>query len=255
MEMKNKIFLFIMLTIASCICGNAQEASNANLNASASLKRTLDYARGHQTFKNIVFKNHEKEFVRLVQEGQNPKVLFIGCSDSRVIPELISSAKPGDLFVIRTAGNFVSNYDPNIAWDGVAASIQYAVEILGIKDIVVCGHSHCGAIQGLFSDQSTKLPQLISKWLKFGEPAKNMALLTADPNISKETLYSTTGQISVIYQLENLLTYPFIKNLVDDQKVFLHGWYFTIETGELKYYDPSSLEFFPLTSLLDKKAA
>lgn len=206
------------------------------------IDQILNFARGHQEFRDLYFKQNEEEFIRLVREGQSPQTLFIGCSDSRIVPDLLLGTRPGDLFVIRTAGNFVPPYDFNHI-DGTAATLQYAVEVLNVKHIVVCGHSHCGAIQGLFEKIDPNKLGLLKEWIKFGEPAKRMALLTIKQSIPKEKLFEVTEQLSVIFQLENLMTYPFIKQRVKDQIIDLHGWYYTIETGEVEYYDPDTYHF------------
>lgn len=206
------------------------------------LSRTLTYAKGHQAFKDVYFKLHEKEFINLVKHGQKPKALFIGCSDSRVDPSLITGLGPGDLFVIRTAGNFVPFLDEKLSWDGVAASLEYAVNVLGVKDIIVCGHSHCGAIKGLFMDLSDPKFTILKKWLKFGQEAKELTEKNCEEE-SKEECYAATEELSVVYQLEHLLSYPFVKKGVESNSLFLHGWYFRIETGEIYYYDPQKVEF------------
>ena len=249
--MKNFIFNriwtygFFALTIFTNL------AAQDNSTYSSVTQRTIEYARGHQEFKNLFFKEHEKEFVRLVEQGQFPKTLFIGCSDSRVIPELISAARPGDLFVIRTAGNFVPYNDPTILWDGVAASIQYAVEVLGVSDVIVCGHSHCGAIQGLFKDIQLKT---LAQWLRFGHEAKRVTLQTLGKDASDEMKYNVAEHVSVISQLDHLLTYPYIKDKVEGQKLYLHGWHFSIETGVIEYFDPVTYKFIPLSGVLEKAA-
>lgn len=209
------------------------------------LDRTLIYAKGHQEFRDLYFKQHEAEFVRLVEEGQSPKTLFIGCSDSRIVPDLILNTRPGDLFVIRTAGNFIPPSDFK-APDGVGATVQYAVEVLNIPHIVVCGHSHCGAIAGLFKSLDPDKLGILQRWLTFGEEAKKTTLLTAKPSTSQEELNSTAEKISVIYQLEHLMSYPFIKKRVDEGKLDLHGWYYKIETGELWYYQTEQYRFILL---------
>ena len=212
------------------------------------LDQALKIAQGHQEFQDLYYKQHEAEFVRLVKEGQSPKITFVGCSDSRIVPELILNMRPGDLFVVRTAGNFVPPAHFQ-APDGVAASIQYAVEHLNIPHLVVCGHSHCGAIQGLFQELDPVKYGIVQRWLKFGEEAKRMVLMTAKSNTPKEDLYALTEKISVIYQLEHLMTYPFIKKRVAEGKLELHGWYFKIETGELWYYNTEQYRFTPLTGI------
>lgn len=216
------------------------------------IERSLTYAKSHDLFTKVVFQEHEAEFIRLVKEGQSPKALFISCSDSRVTPEFIASAKPGDLFVVRNAGNFVPVYDTTIAWDGIAASIEYGVKVLGVQDIIVCGHSHCGAIQALFYEPS-KLQNdlgLAYKWLQFGQEAKKTVQTCLGPDVKKEMCYASTERLSVVFQLEHLLTYPFIKKAVEERKLFLHGWHFNIEKGEITYYNPKTSLFVPLKELL-----
>lgn len=238
------------MAMGFCLVLNFSSLSSVeNTTTMTATQRAVEYARGHQEFKNLYFKEHENEFMRLVEKGQAPKTLFIGCSDSRVIPELISASRPGEFFVIRTAGNFVPYNDPGILWDGVAATIQYAVEVLGVVDIIVCGHSHCGAIQGLFKD--IKL-ETLAHWLRFGHEAKRTTLLALGENVSDEMKYSVAERISILFQLDHLLTYPYIKEKVNAQKIFLHGWHFTIETGEIEYYDPATLKFVPLSGMLEK---
>lgn len=236
-----------------------QKASTASLPPSQEvveernlLDHALNLARGHQDFKTLHFKQHEKEFVRLVQEGQSPKTLFIGCSDSRILPDLILGTRPGDLFVIRTAGNFVPPYNEKNC-DGVSASIQYALEVLNVKHIIVCGHSHCGAIQGLFKEIDPTSLGIIKCWLQFGEEAKKMTLEVAKPDLPKEELYSLAEQLSVIYQLEHLMTFPFVKKRLETGQLELHGWYYKIETGEIFYYDPEIYRFKSLSDFLKKR--
>lgn len=215
------------------------------------LIRTLDYVKGHQDFKNLFFKEHEKEFMRLVNEGQAPNTCFISCSDSRVVPELIAQAMPGQFFVIRTAGNFVPTYDQNISWDGVAATIEYAVEVLKVKDIIVCGHSHCGAIQGLFSADIEKNPkyQILSRWLRFGLEAKKITIAALDKNAPASEMYQVAERVSILSQLDHLMTYPFIKKKVEDKEIYLHGWHFSIETGQITFFNPENYRFMPLSEV------
>ncbi len=213
-------------------------------NQGDSLNDILDFAQRHQEFKDLYFRQNEENFATLVRKGQSPKILFIGCSDSRVTPDLILNARPGELFVIRTAGNFVPSYSPGMT-DGVAASIQFAVEKLNVRHIVICGHSHCGAIEGLFQPLNPDQFGLVAKWLRWGEEAKQIVLKLANASTPKEKLYTLTEEISVIYQLEHLMTYPFIKESVQQGKIELHGWYFHIESGSLYYYDFKDYRFKP----------
>lgn len=249
-------FLYACATIACYLTTllSADIQSTTLQNPETIINRSLSYAKSHNLFTNLFFQEHEEEFVRLVKEGQTPKALFISCSDSRVIPEFIASAKPGELFVVRSAGNFVPIYDTTIAWDGIAASIEYGIKALGVQDVIVCGHSHCGAIEALFYDQEllkSQLP-LASKWLQFGEHAKNIAITSLGADAPNSDRYAATERLSVLFQLEHLLSYPFIKKAVEEKKLFLHGWHFTIEKGEITYFNPKTYEFVPLRALLQK---
>jgi len=202
--------------------------------------------RGHYNFQNLNFKQNENRFKQLVHDGQNPKALFIGCSDSRVVPELITGSKPGDLFIVRNIGNFVAPFKPDEDYHATASAIEYAVGVLGISDIIICGHSHCGAINELYN-QVTYSEDIIHtiKWLELGTPAKEQAL-SLFPNVPKEELLRYTEKISVLFQLDNILTYPMVKKRVDEGSLFLHGWYYDIITGVISYYDDESDSFKPL---------
>lgn len=209
---------------------------------------TIKYAQGYQQFRELFYKPNEKEFLRLVEEGQNPRALVISCSDSRTPSDFILGTKPGTVFGIRTAGNFVPQYDVDND-DGVSATIQYAVEVLKVKNIIVCGHSHCGAIKGLFEKLDPIKLGLLKKWLEWGEGAKRMTMLTLSPTATPTEKYRIAERISIIYQLDHLMTYPFIKKKVLAGEIALHGWYFKIETGEIDFYDPQKFTFIPLSSL------
>jgi carbonic anhydrase len=208
--------------------------------------RLKEFEKGHVNFQNVKFKKSEERFKKLVAEGQNPKALFIGCSDSRVMPAMITGSKAGDLFIVRNIGNFVAPFKPDADYHATASAIEYAVSVLGISDIIVCGHSHCGAIGALYK-KIEKTPENIhtTKWLELGKEAKKMAMLTCHEK-SKEELLRYTEKISVIFQLDNLLTYPAVKKGVDEGTIFLHGWHYHIEDGEIEYYDDENYEFKPL---------
>ena len=211
-----------------------------------------DFAQGNEVFQRAYFKKHESELLDLVDKGQNPKALFIGCSDSRVIPDLIVQSKPGDLFVIRNVGNFVPPYKPDEDYHSTASGIEYAVSVLNVSEIIICGHTHCGACKHLYEPIDD--PSLIhtKKWLDLGERAKSMALLSLGPNAPTEDLLRLTEKMSVITQIDNLLTYPYIKKRLDNEELFIHGWYYDIETGNIDYYDPDTYQFSPLTELADQ---
>lgn len=204
--------------------------------------------KGNKKFKDSKFLKLEGRFNHLVEYGQSPQVLFIGCSDSRVVPDLIVNAKPGDMFILRNIGNFVPPYKNDKDFHGSSAAIEYAVSVLGVKDIIVCGHSHCGACEALYQDLANE-PHLVhvNKWLELGKDAKQEALSLLDIKKNKEELLRTTEKISIKHQLENLLTYPEIKRKVQAKELDLHGWYYKIEDGSIEYYDGEEGKFNCLT--------
>jgi len=205
------------------------------------------FGKGHGNFQKVKFNQNKDRFKKLVDEGQSPKALFIGCSDSRVMPAMITGSNPGDLFIVRNIGNFVAPFNPDNDYHATASAIEYAVSILEVSDIVVCGHTHCGAIAALYKDIK-QTPENIHtiKWLELGSEAKKVATL-AHGNSGKEILHRYTEQISVVYQIDNLLTYPAVKKRVEEGTLYLHGWHYDIENGGIAYYDDEDFEFKPLT--------
>jgi len=207
-----------------------------------------EYAEGNNLFRTY-FKKNQESLLKLVSSGQSPKALFIGCSDSRVIPDLMVQSDPGDLFVIRNVGNFVPPFRPDEDFHATASGIEYATSILKVKEIIICGHTHCGACNALF--QNIEDPSLIhtKKWLELGESAKTSAILSLGANAPKEELLRLTEKLSVIKQIENLLTYPVVKKRFEEGNLNIHGWYYDIETGRIEYYNADSYEFLPLKDL------
>ncbi len=208
-----------------------------------------EYAEGNKLFRTY-FKKNKDSLLNLVKNGQSPKALFIGCSDSRVIPDLMVQSNPGDLFVIRNVGNFVPPYKPDEDFHSTASGIEYAVSILNVKEIIICGHTHCGACAHLYEDIID--PSLIhtKKWLELGETAKKTAILSLGANADKEELLRLTEKLSVIKQIENILTYPNVKKRFENDDLCIHGWYYNIETGSIDYYNAESYEFLPLKELM-----
>jgi carbonic anhydrase len=211
-----------------------------------------DFIKGNELFKKSYFKTNEKELLKLAKKGQNPKALYIGCSDSRVIPDLMTQTGPGDLFVVRNVGNFVAPYSPNIDYHSTASAIEYAVSVLNVEEIIICGHTHCGACKSLYQDIDDEELIHTKKWLELGQQAKSMATLALGANAyksesTKEPLLRLTEKISVVTQIENILTYPSVKKRVDEGKVHIHGWMYDIETGNIEFYDPETCQYLPLS--------
>ena len=209
-----------------------------------------EYAKGNNLFRTY-FKKNQESLLELVKSGQSPKALFIGCSDSRVIPDLIVQSNPGDLFVVRNVGNFVPPFKPDLEYHSTASAIEYAVSVLNVEEIIICGHSHCGACKKLF-DEDVKDESLIhtKKWLELGESAKKSAILSLGIKASKEELLRLTEKLSVMNQIENILTYPEVKKRFEDNTLHIHGWYYDMETGKIEYYNAETYEFLPLKSLI-----
>jgi len=206
-----------------------------------------EFEKGHLAFQQIKFNQSKNRFKKLVEEGQNPKALFIGCSDSRVMPAMITGSKPGDLFIVRNIGNFVAPYNPDADFHATASAIEYAVSILEVSDVIVCGHSHCGAIEALYKNiQETPENIHTIKWLGLGAEARKVASLAYKKD-DKEHIFRYTEKISVVYQLDNLLTYPAVKRRLEEGTLYLHGWHYDIENGEIEYYDDENYEFKPLS--------
>ncbi|SMQ16139.1 carbonic anhydrase [Streptomyces sp. Ag82_O1-12] len=185
------------------------------------MKTLLDRAR---TFRTRV--DFDSVAYRKLAEGQYPEALFITCSDSRVIPAMITGARPGEIFELRNAGNIVPPYGRPGAC-GEAATIEYALEVLGVQDIVVCGHSHCGAMGALKSgDDLSSLPG-VDAWLRLARPELTSVLETApdDPSLPE------VSQGNVVNQLAALRSYPVVRQRLDSGRLRLHGWYYEVDTG------------------------
>jgi len=209
-----------------------------------------EYAKGNQLF-NSYFKKNQESLLNLVKKGQSPKALFIGCSDSRVIPDLMVQSNPGDLFVIRNVGNFVPPYRPDEDFHATASGIEYAVSILKVQEIIICGHTHCGACNHLYEVIEDDSLVHTKKWLELGESAKTSAILSLGADAPKEELLRLTEKLSITKQIENILTYPNVKKQFESGDLHIHGWYYDIETGTIDYYNADSYEFLPLKDLLD----
>ncbi|MFF2809570.1 carbonic anhydrase [Streptomyces sp. NPDC058000] len=182
-----------------------------------------DLAQGVARFQRDVFPAKAELFAHLATH-HTPHTLFISCSDARVVPELITGTEPGDLFVIRTAGNLVPAYTPGA--DGVAASIEYAVATLDVKDIVVCGHSACGAMTALVEGHDLSGAPAVAAWLRHAEASR--ARTTADGDVP------ALVRQNVLAQLANLATHPSVARALAEGKVALHGWVYDIPTGRVE---------------------
>ena len=188
-----------------------------------------------RSFHQDAFPQYRDQFQSLVSQGQHPTTLFIGCSDSRLVPYLLTGAGPGELFLVRNVGAFVPPYDGSYGHHGTAAAIEFAVLNLNVSRIVVCGHSHCGAIKAMYEEVSPEA-QNLQRWLELGREA----VLPVQPG--PEAL-RRTEQRAVVLQLDRLMDYPMVRRRVLDGRITLHGWHYVIEDGEVHVFDVQSGTF------------
>lgn len=200
--------------------------------------------RGLSEFHNKYFCTHQEMFERLSQ-GQTPQILFITCSDSRIDPNLLTQTQPGELFIIRNVGNIIPPFGAINSGEG--AAIEYAIHALGIKDIIICGHSHCGAMKGLL--QLGKLAEempLVYEWLKHHADATRRLVQDNYKEYEGEKLLKVTIEENILTQIQNLETYPVIRSKLRSGGLYLHAWIYEIEAGEVFAYNASLGQFVPI---------
>ena len=188
-------------------------------------------------FHDDYFPAVQGQFQSLMQEGQHPSILFIGCSDSRLVPYLLTGTGPGEVFMVRNVGAFVPPHDGSAGYHGTAAAIEFAVLKLDVARIVVCGHSHCGGIRALYEEATPQATNLAA-WLELGREA------ALPVQVTPEAL-CRTEQRSVVLQLERLMGYPMVRERVEAGRLTLHGWHYVIEDGEVHVFDVRSGCFVP----------
>jgi carbonic anhydrase len=192
---------------------------------------------GLHTFHKSYFRE-EKEFFQRIAKKQSPSVFFVTCADSRVDPNLVTQSRPGELFIVRNMGNIIPPYTEIKDKHSVAAAMEFAVLELKVDDIIICGHSNCGAIQSLHRGVHTltHMPHL-REWLQLAQPImKAVEPLCQDASL--EECLRAAEQANILYQLENIQTYPFVKEALEQGSLHIHGWYYDIGTGEIYSYSP-----------------
>jgi len=195
--------------------------------------------KGIHSFQAGYFASHRQLFEQLSTAGQRPETLFITCSDSRVVPNLITNAPPGELFVIRNAGNIIPS--PQLP-GGTAASIQYAVEVLEVENVIVCGHTQCGAMEAILAPELTKNLDLVSRWLAQAENVKRV-VEERYAHLSPEARLTVAVQENVLAQVENLREFPFVAKRLEAGTLRVSAWVFKLSTGEVFDFDPKLGEF------------
>lgn len=200
-------------------------------------------------FREDAFPRYRVQFQALVDEGQHPTTLFIGCSDSRLVPYLLTGTGPGELFMVRNVGALVPPCcgTADGGHHGTAAAIEFAVLQLKVKRIIVCGHTHCGAIRALYEDLSPEAVNL-GAWLDLARDA------TLPVQSTPEAL-RRTEQRAIALQLERLMDYPMVRRRVDAGELTLHGWHYVIEDGEVNVLDIHTGTFIPASQLPEEEPA
>jgi len=193
--------------------------------------------KGILKFQESYYKK-ERKFFRRLSNRQDPDVLFITCADSRVYPTLVTQSKPGELFIVRNVGNIVPPYGSIQDKNSVAAALEFAVLKLKVTDIIVCGHSNCGAMQALAGDEHnlSTMPHL-RDWLHVASPVKD-AVDRYYAESSGKSRERVLEEVNVLIQLKNIQTYPFVAEALEKGQLFLHGWYYEIVSGKVYIYDP-----------------
>jgi carbonic anhydrase len=200
------------------------------------MKRLIE---GHARFRREEFPKRRKMFEKLAS-GQTPQALFITCADSRVVPEFITQSEPGDLFVSRNPGNIVPPYGQING--GVSAAIEYAVLALDVRNIIVCGHTDCGAMKGVLSPECLGSMPTVQSWLRHAEVARHVVEENYRPQDTAAALQALIEE-NVVAQLDHLRTHPAIAARLASGQLELHGWIYRIATGEITAFDRQSGRF------------
>lgn len=200
--------------------------------------------QGIHEFQRSIF-GPRRSFFEKLAHGQSPETLFITCADSRINPNLITQTQPGDLFIVRNAGNIVSPHNPQSLASAEGAAIEYAVEVLKVKDIIVCGHSHCGAMKAVLDPSQASALPTVAAWLGHAEATRRI-MQTSYTHLEGNALLTATAQENVLVQLDHLRTLPSVAAGLVRKSIALHGWVYKLETGDVYAYDPDESQFLPV---------
>ena len=195
--------------------------------------------KGLVTFQKMMFAKKKKLFASLSKQ-QKPSVLFVTCSDSRIDPSLLTQTDPGDLFILRNAGNLIPTYGAAIG--GSTATIEYGVSVLQVKDIIVCGHTDCGAMQGLLHPEKLRELPAVKAWLQHAETTIRL-VKDHCAHLKGDELFAATIRENVLVQLDHLKTHPAVTTRLRRGNLRLHGWVYSIGTGEVWVYDEEKKGF------------
>jgi carbonic anhydrase len=201
---------------------------------------------GYHAFTANRLPLERSRYEKLAETGQQPEVMVICCCDSRVSPEVIFDAHPGELFVVRNVANLVPPYTPSGFTHGVSAALEFAVQVLKVRHLMVMGHSHCGGIRAFVEHRGRADPgDFIDNWMSLIEPAARS--LDDGKGLSRADYLAQLERASVLVTLNNLVSFPWIKSRVEQQQLKLLGSYFDVATGAIEVYDPDRGVFAPLS--------
>lgn len=201
---------------------------------------------GYTAFAEGRLQREQARYYELAEAGQSPEVMVIGCCDSRVSPEVIFDARPGELFVVRNVANIIPPYSPDGQAHGVSAALEFGVGALRIKHIVVLGHAHCGGVKAFAQDSEPLSPgDFIGKWMQLMAPAARKAGPMGGSEDPTEYL-KRLEQANISNSLDNLMTFPQLAKLIEKGKISTHGAYFGVATGDLSVMDKATGEFRPV---------
>jgi carbonic anhydrase len=197
---------------------------------------------GYGAFTAGRLQSEQHRYRELAERGQTPEIMVIGCCDSRVSPEVIFDAGPGELFVVRNVANLVPPYEQDGKYHGVSAALEFGVGVLKVKHIVVLGHAHCGGVRAYAEDAAPISPgDFIGRWMSLMAPAAEK--VGARGNLTRDEYLTRMEQASVSNSLDNLMTFPRLRKLIERGSVALHGAYFGVALGELSVLDKATGEF------------
>jgi carbonic anhydrase len=199
--------------------------------------------KGIHEFQQNMFAHQKRLFERL-SKGQQPIALFITCSDSRINPNLLTQTDPGELFIMRNAGNIVPPY--GAVKGGEAATIEYAVSVLKIKDIIICGHSHCGAMGGMLEPTLIENLPAVKEWIGHAEATARIIKENYSHITDEQARLTAAVEENILVQLENLRTHPSVAAAMMRGDVKIHGWVYKFETGQVFAYDPAQGQFLTI---------
>ena len=214
------------------------------------MKDIARFLFGFRDFQRTYFCS-DSAFFESLKKDQNPKSLVIACSDSRVDPAILTGCEPGDMFVVRNVANLVPPYAGVNGHHGVSAALEYAVKILKVEHVIVLGHSCCGGIQALMDPNREALGEFIAPWVSIAEGALEEVAKNL-PDKTEEMRRRACEQAAILVSLENLLTFPWVRDRVEKAQIYLHGWYFDLLKGELLSYLPETGSFETLVARCER---